>query len=187
MANNNVDLVTVAKPKVGGAVFIAPKGTTLPTNATSALSASYINLGYISSDGVSKTLERSTGEIQAWGGDIVLNPQESYKEGAKMTFLEALNENVLKTVYGKENVTGTLATGITVKGNSKELETGVLVIDTVLTNDVPSRLVYPLAKITEVGEVSLTDSDAVGYEATFSCYPDSSQNYRYEYIGGASS
>ena len=33
----NVENVTTGKPKVGGAVYRAPVGTTLPTDATTAL------------------------------------------------------------------------------------------------------------------------------------------------------
>lgn len=52
---NNAQNVSVAKPKVGGAVFVAPVGTDLPTDATTALNAAYQNVGYISEDGVVNT------------------------------------------------------------------------------------------------------------------------------------
>ena len=40
--------VTAAKPKVGGAVWRAPLGTTLPTDAKTALDKAFKSLGYIS-------------------------------------------------------------------------------------------------------------------------------------------
>ena len=43
--------VTVGKPKVGGAVHWAPLGTALPTSATEALNAAFVDLGYVSEDG----------------------------------------------------------------------------------------------------------------------------------------
>lgn len=48
----DANLVTVSKPKVGGAVWRAPLGTTLPTDATSALDNAFKSLGYISEDGM---------------------------------------------------------------------------------------------------------------------------------------
>ena len=40
--------VTAAKPKTGGAVFCAPLGTALPTDATTKLNEAFKNLGYAS-------------------------------------------------------------------------------------------------------------------------------------------
>ena len=48
---NSKDLVTTAKPKTSGAVYVAPIGTALPTDATSSLAVAYKGLGYISEDG----------------------------------------------------------------------------------------------------------------------------------------
>ena len=52
---NNAQNVSVAKPKVGGAIFVAPLGTDLPTDATTALDAAFQNVGYISEDGLTNS------------------------------------------------------------------------------------------------------------------------------------
>lgn len=39
--------VTTAKPKIGGAVYSAPLGTALPTDATTKLDDAFKALGYI--------------------------------------------------------------------------------------------------------------------------------------------
>lgn len=182
MANNNANLVTAGKPKVGGAVFRAPLGTTLPTDAISDLGSAWENLGYISDSGVVNSNSPSNTSIKAWGGDTVLDIQTEKPDTWKMTFIEHTNKVVLKFIYGDGNVTGDIDTGLTVTANSNELSTQSMVIDMLLKNGTAKRVVLPNCKITSVSDVNYTDSDAVGYEVAISAYPDSQGNTHYEYI-----
>lgn len=163
--------VTVGKPKVGGAVFKAPLGTTLPTDATTALASAFVDVGYISEDGVTNAKTRETTEIKDWGGEIVLRPQTSKTDTFKMTFIEALNIETLKVVHGDDNVAGTLANGITITENADELDHYVFVIEMVLNDDCVKRIVIPDAQVTELAEVVYKVDQAVGYEATLTAYP----------------
>ena len=103
--------VSAAKPKIAGAIFAAPLGTALPTDAVTALTAEYLPLGYVSKDGVRNTNTATSESVTAWGGDTVLDGQTDKPDSFKLTLIEALNVNVLKFVYGDKNVTGTLKEG----------------------------------------------------------------------------
>lgn len=181
MADNNAQNVSVGKPQIGGAVFFAPAGTAVPTDATTELAEAFLNAGYISEDGVTNEIETDSEEIKAWGGDVVLNPQTSRSEKYSMTFIEG-NEVTYGVVFGKDNVSVDSVSGaITIKHNGKEREERVMVIET-LHGDYVKRQVIPRAKVSEVGEIAYKDDEAVGYETTIAALLDAAGNTAYEYI-----
>lgn len=180
--DNTVTNVSVGKPKIGGAVYRAPLGTTLPTDATSALSSDWKCLGYVSDEGVTNSNSADTTEIKAWGGDTVLATQEDRTDTWQMVLIETLNVEVAKTVYGNGNVTGTLETGITITANNSEREAGAIVVDMVMREGALKRVVLPNAKVGDLGDIVYNDSEAVGYDTTFNCLADNAGNTHYEYI-----
>ena len=182
MGANDANMVTVGKPKTGGAAYRAPLGTTLPTDATSDLAEAFVNQGYISEDGLTNSNTPESEDVVAWGGDVVNSSTKQKKDTYKFKMIEAKNVDVLKTVYGDENVTGTLGTGVTVKANSKELPNSSWVFEEILKGNVLRRTVIPNGKITAIGDIVHKDNEVIGYDATLTAFPDSDGNTHYDYM-----
>lgn len=179
---NTASNVTTGKPKIGGAVHWAPAGTAIPKDAVTDLAEGFISLGYCSDDGLSNSSAPDTDKVKAWGGDTVMNTNNGRTDTYAFTLIEAENVDVLKRVYNENNVSGTLETGITVKVNSDDPEEGIWVIDMILRGNVAKRIVIPSGSVTDLGDISYTDGDAVGYEVTITCSPDANGNTHYEYM-----
>ena len=184
MANTAAN-VTVGKPKVGGAIYVAPLGSTLPTDSTTALDAAFKCLGYVSEDGVTNSNSPESDNVKAWGGDTVLVLQTDRPDSFALTLLEGLNKDVLETIYGSSNVTVDAQGNITVKATADEMIGHAWVFEMIMKGNRAKRTVIPNGTISELGDIVYKDDEAVGYNVTIQDVPDASGVYHYEYIAAA--
>ena len=169
--SNNANYVSAGKPKIGGAIYRAPLGTTLPTDATAALDAAFEGVGYISDEGLTNQNNQDVATVHAWGGDEVMSAVQNQSDRFVFTMIEAMNIVALKTVYGAKNVSGTLADGITIRKNADLQDNFAWVCDMILNDNVLKRIVVPSAQVMEVGDIQYVDGEAIGYPTTIMAKP----------------
>lgn len=179
---NDADNVSFGKPKATGAVFVAPYGTALPTNAHMSLNGAFEGLGYVSEDGLVNAVETDTEEVNAWGGDLVLVGQTTFKETFTVNLIET-NAEALKVYYGEDNVVEEGDGSLTVTQSNEMLPNVSVVFDLVLTGGRIKRIVIPNAQIADrSGEITYVDGEPIAYPAMFVAYPDENGDTHKEYI-----
>lgn len=189
---NNKDNITIGLPKPGGAIYFAPLGTTLPTNAKDSLSAEFVNLGYVTEDGVTVADSEETNEINAWGPETVMMAQSSYSQNVTFNLLESCRESTLQFIYGKENVKVNEDGSLRWRTTGKPLPRGVLVVDTLQNNggDQPRihREVFGDCQfIDRSGDKVYNNSDAVSYPVSMRAFKfadpeDKTQVYSLDFL-----
>lgn len=176
-------MATAAKPKVGGAISLAPLNTTLPTTADGTLDAAFKALGYVSDSGLVRSQDMDTNVIKAWGGDVVLVLDNGKTETFQFSMLDVTSVEVLKLANGDGNVTGaSLAAGISVKSNNAERVGHAFVVDMIENENTLHRIVIPNGVVTEMDDISYVDNDALAYSVTITAIADSNGNTAYEYL-----
>lgn len=180
--------VTAANVLVGvtGSVLTAPTGTALPTTTGGALNAAFVDVGYISEDGISTTTNTDTNDIIAWQqGDVARRVMTTHDYQVGFMMIET-NEQALK-VYYNDFTHGLGATSGIVQVKGVQGYRGVWVLNVVDGTNL-IRIVLPDAQVTEREDVAYTSGDAIGYGITLTCYADTSgvKAYIYYDTGGAS-
>lgn len=134
MEPNDKSNITIGLPKPSGAIFWAPAGTPVPTSADVALNEAFVNLGYVTEDGLTGTTAEEGDDIQAWGPEPVMRTQTSYTRTFNFNLLETSRESALKFRYGESNVTVGLDGSIKVNDDGTPAPRGVFVVDTLQNN-----------------------------------------------------
>ena len=166
---------------VTGGVYYGPVGTALPTATATALNVAFVEVGYLSEDGITQAVGTSTEDIKAWQlAAVVRTVETEHTLTYAFTLLET-NPNTLSLVAG-----GNYAAGVA------QLKPGAMphkayVFD-ILDGTSKVRIVVPDGQITEVGDVTFANGEAIMYPLTVTCMADSSgvKSYTYYSTAGAS-
>lgn len=190
-ATQSSENVTFSKPGTSanksGYIWVAPLGTTVPTDATTELTTEFVGLGYLSEDGLTEPASFEPGDnIVAAGGDTVAQADPTFSKTWTGTCIEALNEDLLKVAYGSANVTvthpSTTDGSITIKEQAGDIEHHVIVIDEMLKGGRKRRNVMADATFLITGDISHVHTALVNFEFTITAYPTATQPAQTQYI-----
>lgn len=156
------DLVRVA---LTGAAYVAPVGTAVPTAITDSLDAAFVDLGYISDDGVKVTPSIDVKEITAWQNEDVVRRTIQRTHELKFTCIET-NLEVLKLAYA--SAATSVGGGTSFNAGSADGKRAV-VIDA-LDGTAMVRHVAAVAQLTDIGDMQYKNGEPVGYELTLAVY-----------------
>lgn len=173
MATMDASQVTVGSAKSTGAIFVAPKGTSLPTDATTALGSAFSLLGFTSDAGVQISESSSSDSIRAWEGRLeVYNVRTEYTESVSFMPIQC-NAEVAKLTWGDDKVVVDSQTGaITANHHGGTLEPVVIAIETTPREGIVKRYVGTF-QLSERGEQTLDGTQVDGRQLTFNAIGDS--------------
>ena len=176
----NADEVGVGKGNPSGYAWVAPKGTTLPTNAKTPIGDDFKGLGYVNEDGLTQTTDSEAEDLKDWAGRVIKKAPGSFSETYAVAFMQSRAE-VLKVYYGDANVTDDGKGGITVKHNGAFSEERVFVFETLITDTLIERTVIPRGSIQERDDIERTSESAMVYPVTITALADADGNTAYTY------
>lgn len=176
----NKQNVMAGKPNAGegiGAVYRAPLGTPIPTDARTPLPGAFVELGYVSSDGWTRRIEKAYATVNAWGGDEILKSRNEHSVGFDLTLVEILNGDAQSAKWGEaavEKIPATAEHGnqVVVTYTGADTEPAVWVLD---MNDTGKlhRTIFPYAEDkTESFEQTFSDEEVIGLPFEMSAYRD---------------
>lgn len=162
MGNDVLETVIAAN----GMVAIAPVGTTLPGDAETALDAAFVELGYISEEGVTFSPGPETEGILAWQSlQPIRNVLTAYDVEASFTLLQ-WNADTLGLAFGggvyTDNGDGTWSFLLPTPEEHKEQS---MVIEGYDGENI-YRIVLDRVELSDTGDITFTRSDASGLPVT---------------------
>lgn len=179
MAINALNVVVGAPDQSAtvGAVNWAAVDTTLPTDARTALTSAWTAGGYVSSDGVTLSIEQGTTSIPDWSLGHVRTLLEDFTGTVTFTFIQT-DADTLKMLFGDANVTVTAATstaGALIKVSiGAELPAPKAFVFNMKDGNQRVRLALPNAQPTIDGELVFRANEPISWSVSLDCGQDAS-------------
>ena len=171
MAGKNTEEVYIG---VDGIVSVGDGTAIAPTTASSTLGSGWVDLGYVSDQGVDETVNQSSTPLRAWQKNKKVRTVVEDGDVAYHFILLQTSADTVAFYYGGtvDDTDGSIVIDPTIERPTIKLNLDVI------DGDNRIRAYAPEAQITEVGQQVYRNGEPIGYEVTVTC----SHN---ESLGGA--
>lgn len=157
---------------ITGEMYSAPTATAAPTTSVSSLNAAFVGLGYVSEDGVTEAYNDTVENIISWQGATVVRANTTESTATlQLRLIETKGETL--ELYHKGSTVDVVSAAqwkIDVKTPQPDVRSFVL---DVLDGTKHLRIYVARGEVTERGEIVYANGEAIGFEITITCYPDS--------------
>ena len=166
-----------------GLVAVSAFGVTptLPTDATTTLSAQFFDCGAVTDNGITDSTKQDSNDIYAWQGNVlVASLLGQYTKTFKVAFQET-NGRTLALQYPGSTLTQT-GTGVTIAEKPPVKDIRAWVLHGISDSGKLQRIVIPQGQVSDRGDIVWSSKDITVYEYTIKCFIDGFGNVAYRYF-----
>ena len=169
MSTNDVNL---GVGNAAGYFYHAPKNTALPASPLAELGTGWEEVGYVAQGGITWHNGRTATPLKDWANKIRRQLQEDSTGTVEVPIISTTAE-VLKTLFGEDNVTEAAATATHGKLVSVDVEEGVVSEEEAflfIMKDGDDALMLGTTSglITDVADINFAANEAITWSATIS-------------------
>jgi hypothetical protein len=146
-------------------IYLAPLGTTVPTDIDSPLDAAFEDVGWLHSDGITESQTGSVEKIRGHQGNGVVRTRIN-EPGTTISFTALETKDQTNSLrYVESDVTTAAGVRKATRGAGQKIATRVAVIDVfdADNDEVKERFVIPRFEVSPNGDRAMVNSDIAGF------------------------
>lgn len=146
-------------------IYLAPLGTTLPTDIDGVLDPAFEDVGWLHSDGITETQTGSVEKIRGHQGNGVVRTRIN-EPGTTVSFTALETKDQTQSLrYDEQTVTAAAGVRTAVRGAGQNVSARIAVIDVFDADDdtIKERFVIPRLEVSPNGDRVMVNSDIAGF------------------------
>lgn len=171
--------------QTAGGLYVAPHGTPLPEDVDEPLNVAFKSLGYVSSDGVTISIDGSTTPIEVWSGERIGTLRDQFSIEYGMSLYQVLSPHVNAMIFGDGSVSTAAATEehgnrMRVAIGSRMPKVASLVLDAFF-EDKSIRQVAEIVQMSDIDDITLVHNEPMAFQPTFSVFRGANGDHVVQY------